>query len=110
MHARMIQVTTKPGHVRDCINALVEQGLPLLKLQPGFIDAVALASDTERDQVVAVTIWRNKDDAEKYANGQGRQVLDSIRPFMQQEPILRTFNLEASTIHSVGIARAASAR
>jgi len=110
MHARMIQVTTKQGHVKDCINALVEQGLPILKLQQGFIDAVALASDTERDQVLGVTIWRNKEDAEKYSNGQGRQVLDAIRPFLQQEPILRTYTMEVSTMHSIGLARAASVK
>jgi heme-degrading monooxygenase HmoA len=106
----MILLTTKPGQAKDCTNALVEQGLPLLKQQPGFIDAVALASDTERDQVVCITIWRNKEDAEKYANGQGRQVLESIRPLLQEEPTLRSFNLQASTMHNIGIGRAASAR
>ncbi len=110
MHARMIQLTTKTGHVKDCINALTEKGLPILKLQPGFIDAMALASDTERDQIVGVTIWRSKEDADKYAHGQGRQVLDSLRPFIQQEPTFHTFTMEVSTMHSIGIARTASAR
>ena len=26
MHAGMIQVTTKPGHIKDCIKAMVEAG------------------------------------------------------------------------------------
>jgi heme-degrading monooxygenase HmoA len=110
MHARLIQVTTKPGHLKDCIKSLVEQGIPILKQQPGFVDVVGLTSDTERDQFVGLTIWKSKEDAEKYANGQARQVLDSIKPFLQQEPTFRTFNLEASTIHNVGIGRAASSR
>jgi|HubBroStandDraft_4_1064222.scaffolds.fasta_scaffold1384894_2 quinol monooxygenase YgiN len=110
MHARLIQVTTKPGHLKDCIKSLVEQGIPILKQQPGFVDAVALTSDTERDQFVGLTIWKSKEDAEKYVNGQARQVLESIKPFLQQEPAFRTFNLEASTVHNVGIARAATSR
>jgi hypothetical protein len=40
MHARLIQVTTKPGHLKDCIKSLVEQGIPILKQQPGFVDVV----------------------------------------------------------------------
>jgi heme-degrading monooxygenase HmoA len=96
--------------LKDCIKSLVEQGIPILKQQPGFVDAVALTSDTERDLFVGLTIWKTKEDAEKYANGQARQVLDSIKPFLQHEPAFRTFNLEASTIHNVGIARAASSR
>jgi quinol monooxygenase YgiN len=110
MHARLIQVTTKPGHLKDCIKSLVEQGIPILKQQPGFVDAVGLTSDTERDQFVGLTIWKTKEDAERYANSQARQVLDSIKPFLQQEPTFRTFNLEASAIHNIGIGRATSSR
>ena len=110
MYTRMIQLTTKPGHLKDCIKAMVEQGLPLLKQQPGFVDAVALTSDTERDQFVGVTIWKSREDAEKYVNGQARQVLESIRPILQHEPTFRSFNLEASTIHNIGIGRAASSK
>ena len=110
MHARMIQVTAKPGHVKDCIKAIVEQGLPLLKQQPGFVDAVALTSDTERDQFVGITFWKSREDAEKYVNGQARKELETIKPILQNEPTFGTFNLEASTIHTLGIGRAASSR
>jgi quinol monooxygenase YgiN len=110
MYARMIQVTAKPGQVKRCIDALVDRGLPVLKQQSGFVDALALTSETERDTFVGVTIWKSKEDAEKYVNGQGRQVLESIRPLIQKEPVFSGFNLEASTMHNVGIARAASSR
>jgi heme-degrading monooxygenase HmoA len=110
MYARMIQATAKPGQLRECVTALVDRGLPVLKQQQGFVDALALTSDTERDKVVGVTIWRSKEDAEKYVNGQGRQVMEFIRPLLQQEPTVGSFNLEASTTHNINIARAASQR
>ena len=108
MYARMIQLTAKAGQLKDCIKAMVEQGLPLLKQQPGFVDAVALTSDTERDQFVGLTIWKSKEDADKYLGGQARQVLESIKPLLDGEPIFRTFNVEASVSLSVGVGRAAS--
>jgi len=108
MHARMLQITTKPGQFKEFVTTMVERGLPLLKQQPGFVDAMALSSDMDRDQFVGVTIWKSKEDAENYINGKGRQLLESIKPFLQQEPTFRTFNLEASTIHNIGIGRAAS--
>jgi heme-degrading monooxygenase HmoA len=110
MYARMIQLTAKAGQLKDCIKAMVEQGVPLLKQQPGFVDAVALTSDTERDQFVGLTIWKSREDAEKYVSGQARQVLDSIRPILQTEPTFRSFNLEASTVHNIGVGRAAASR
>src|SRR3981081_4591673 len=97
----MIQLTAKAGHLKDCIKAMVEQGLPLLKQQPGFVDAVALTSDTQRDQFVGLTIWKSREDAEKYVNGQARQVLESIRPILQPEPNFRRFHLDASTATNV---------
>jgi heme-degrading monooxygenase HmoA len=108
MHARMIQVTTKPGQIKDCTKAMFVQGLPLLRQQPGFVDSLILSSDTDRDHFVGVTFWRSKEDAETYVNGQARQELDAIKPFLQNEPKFCTFNLEASTMHRVGLARAAS--
>ena len=110
MYARLIQVTAKPGQLRECLSTLVDRGLPVLRQQQGFVDAFALTSDTERDKLVGITIWKSKDDAEKYGNGQGRQVIDSLRPLVQQEPTFGSFNLEVSTTHNIGLARAASQR
>jgi quinol monooxygenase YgiN len=110
MHARMIQATAKPGQLKEFTKTLIDRGLPLLKQQQGFVDAIALISDTERDQFVGITIWKSREDAERYSNGQGRQIVDSVKPLLQQEPTFRTFNLEASTSHNVGVAHAAMSR
>jgi len=108
MHARMIQVTSKPGQIKECIKALVDRGLPVLKQQQGFVDALALTSETEHDQFVGITIWKSKEDADRYVNGQGRQVVESLKPILQHEPTFRIFNLEASTVHNIGVGRAAA--
>jgi hypothetical protein len=38
----LMQAKAKPGQVKEFVKALVERGLPILKQQPGFIDALAL--------------------------------------------------------------------
>jgi len=103
----MIQATTKPGQLKELVKTLVDRSLPTLKQQQGFVDSVVLTSETDRDLVVGISIWKTKEDADRYTNGQGRQTLDSIKPLLQHEPTFHTFNLEASTIHNVGIGRAA---
>jgi quinol monooxygenase YgiN len=109
MHARLMQAKAKPGQVKEFVKALVERGLPILKQQPGFIDALALTSDTERDEFYGITVWRTKEDAEKYLNDQGKQMLASYQPLLQQEPTFRTFNVEPSMAQDIGIGRAGSA-
>jgi len=108
MHARMIQLTSKPGQIKECAKTVVERALPILRQQPGFIDAVALTSDTENDQFVGLSIWKSKEDADRYTSGPARQFLESVKPLLQQEPEFRSFKVEASTMHNIGIGRAAS--
>jgi quinol monooxygenase YgiN len=108
MVARIVQVTTKPGQLEEFVKTMAERNLPILKQQPGFVDAVVLTSDTQHDQLVGIAIWKSKKDAEKYANGQGRQVLEAMRPLLQKTPTIRTFNLAASTAYNIGIGHAAS--
>jgi len=108
MYARMVQFTAKQGQGKDVSKVMQERGLPTLKQQPGFIDALGLNSDTESNQFVAITIWKSKEDADKALASQGQQLLQSIRPLLEGDPSIRTFNVEASTMHNVGVSRAAS--
>jgi quinol monooxygenase YgiN len=108
MYARMIQLTAKAGQEEGLSKVMKERALPILKQQPGFVDALALTSDTEPNQFVGITVWKSKEDADKYMSGQARQVLESIKPLLVAEPIFRTFNVEASIALSLGVDRAAT--
>ena len=108
MIARLVQVTTKPGQLQEFVKAMAERNLPILQQQPGFVDALIFASDTQRDQLVGIAIWRSKQDAENYASGQGRGVLEAMRPLLQKMPTIRTFSLVASTAYDVEIGHAVS--
>ena len=108
MYARMIQLTAKSGQGKDLTKMMKERTLPILRQQAGFVDALALNSDTEPNQFVGITIWNSKEDADKYLSGQARQVLESIKPLLEGEPTFRTFNVEASATLGGGVGLAAS--
>jgi quinol monooxygenase YgiN len=68
---------------------------------------VVLKSDTDPNQFVGISLWKSKEDAEKFlATQQWQQLLQEFRPLVQGDPIIRTFNVDASITHSVGITRA----
>jgi heme-degrading monooxygenase HmoA len=108
MIARLVQVTTKPGRLQEFVKAMAERNLPILKQQPGFVDAVVLASDTQCDELVGIAFWKTKEDAERYAKGQGRQVLEAMTPLLQKMPTIRTFILAASTAYDIDVGNAVS--
>lgn len=108
MYARMVQLTAKPGQITEINKVQQERVLPILRQQAGFVDAIALVSDVESNQFVGISIWKSKDEADKYVAGQAPQILQSLKPLLQGDPIVRTFNVEVSTSHNIGIGRAAS--
>jgi len=108
MHARMLLIKAKPGQVKELAKALTDRALPILRQQPGFIEALALSAESEADEFVGISIWKTKEAADNYVNGPGRPLLQSFSSYFAQPPDFRMFNVEGSTIQSIAAARAAT--
>jgi quinol monooxygenase YgiN len=108
MIARIIQLTTQPGKLQELVKAMAERNLPILKQQPGFLEAMVLTSGTQGDELIGIAIWKSQKNAEQYASGQGREVLEAMRPLLERMPTIRTFSLAASTAYEVGIGASSS--
>lgn len=107
MFARMTQVTAKSAESPE-FRSMLERALSTLKQQPGCIDVVALNSEDQPNEFVGISFWSSKEDAEKYMAGSAQQILQAIKTVAQGEPIIRSFNVEVSTAHGLGIGRAAA--
>ena len=107
MFARMTQVTAKSADSAE-FRSTLETALSTLRQQPGCIDVVALRSENEPNQFVGISFWNSKEDADRYITGSAQQILQKIKPLAQGEPVIRSFNVEASTAHGLGIGRAAA--
>ena len=107
MFARMTQVTAKSSQSPE-FRSMLERALSMLKQQPGCIDVVALNSEDQPSEFVGISFWKSKEDAERYMAGSAQQILQTIKTVTQGEPIIRSFNVEVSTAHGLGIGRAVS--
>ena len=107
MFANMIQLAAKQGRRKELTKLMTDRSLTVLKQQPGFVEAIALTPETEQDQVIGISIWNSKADADRFAQGQSQQLLEFYKPLLQAEPTFRSFNVEGSTTE-VASARAAS--
>jgi quinol monooxygenase YgiN len=108
MHARMIQLSLKPGKQEEFIK-LVAERLPVAKQAPGFVDAVGFTPENAHDQFVGIMFWKNNSDAENYTNGPGKQFIEKIKPFAQGEPRFEALHVALSTIRSIEGERAVAA-
>jgi quinol monooxygenase YgiN len=108
MYARLVQITLKPGQLGEANRILRERLLPLLRQQEGFVDGISLVSDTERDQTIGISLWKSREDCDRYVATQVPKIMESIKNLLQSEPIARTFNVDVSTSHGIGLGLAAS--
>jgi heme-degrading monooxygenase HmoA len=107
MYTRVVEFPTKSGKARELCDAINDKALPILKKQAGFVDETVLASDTESNRVLALSFWNSKEDAERYHREQYPKIQDILKPQLETEPVIRTFDVHTSTTHRIGAGKAA---
>jgi quinol monooxygenase YgiN len=107
MFTRVVAVNTKPGRVSELSKTIHDKVLPILEDQPGFMDAILLVSDTEPDQLLALSFWKSQEDAERYTHEHYPRVNKLISHLVESAPVSRTFNVDIFISHNVAGGKAA---
>jgi quinol monooxygenase YgiN len=107
MFTRIVEVTTKPEKAKELSSTINDKVLAILKKQTGFVDETVLVSDAEPNRVLAISFWNTKEDAERYHREQYPAIHEMIRPHLDGEPVVRTFNVDSSTTHKIAASKAA---
>jgi len=107
MFTRVVEVQAKPGRARDLCNAISEKALPILRNQPGFVDELVMVSNTQSDRILALSIWRTQEDAERYNREQYPAVNELIQSHIASAPKVQTFTVDLSTTHRIAAGKAA---
>jgi len=107
MFTRVVAVNTKPGKVRELAKTIQNKILPILEGQQGFVDEILLVSDTEPDQILALSFWKSQEDAERYTHEQFPRINELISHLLASAPVSRTFNVDTFTSHKIIAGKAA---
>jgi hypothetical protein len=71
------------------------------------VDEIVLVSDKEDNRVLGLSFWNTKEDAEQYHREQYPKVQETLRPLLDAEPVIRTFDVHTSTTHRIAAGKAA---
>jgi heme-degrading monooxygenase HmoA len=107
MYTRIVEIASKSGKSRELCNMIEEKVVPILKKQTGFVDETVLVSDTESNQVLGLSFWNSKEDAERYHQEQYPKIHEMPTHLIETEPAIRTFDVQASTTHQITARKAA---
>jgi quinol monooxygenase YgiN len=107
MFTRIVECYVKKEKRQEFVDRMQNLVLPILQSQPGFVDLLTLSSEDEPERTVSVSIWNSRADAERYHRDHFPEIVDSIRPFLRDEPSVEFYNVEASTAHHITTSKAA---
>jgi quinol monooxygenase YgiN len=107
MYTRVVSMQLKPNKAREFSELFDKEILPALRRQPGFRDEL-LFVDPGGPDVVAISLWDSKANAETYNRATYPEMLKTLAKVTDGAPKVRTFQLAYSTFHKVAIGAAAS--
>jgi hypothetical protein len=103
MFARSVSIRLKSNMLYDYNRAFENDILPLLRKQKGFQDEITLSNSGSLD-VIAISLWDRKSDAEAYNTNTFPEVLRTLARMIGGTPKVQTFEVLTSTSHNVAVA------
>src|SRR5207248_3589288 len=103
MFARNVSIHLKSNMLSDYTRTFEKEVLPMLRKQNGFKDEITLSNPGSVD-VIAISLWENRADAEGYNTNTYPQVLKTFERMIDGKPKVQTFEAVTSTFHKVAVA------
>jgi hypothetical protein len=103
MFARNVSIHLKSNMLSDYTRSFENEVLPLLRKQKGFKDEITLSNPGSLD-VVAISLWESKANAEAYNTNAYPEVLKTFARMIDGTPKVQTFESVISTFHKVAVA------
>jgi heme-degrading monooxygenase HmoA len=106
MYTRVVSMQLRPNTAREFSELFGKEILPALRRQPGFRDEL-LFVDPGGPEVVAISLWDAKENAEAYNRATYPEVLKTLAKVTDGTPKVETFQVAHSTFHKIAIGAAA---
>ena len=100
MYARNVSRNLKPNTAREFTQTFEKDILPILRKQNGFKDEITFVG-TEGKDVVAISLWDRKENAEQYSRDTYPQVLKGLAKVVEGTPKVHAYEVSNSTWHKI---------
>ena len=100
MYARNVSMNLKPNTAREFTQTFEKDILPILRKQNGFKDEITFVGPDGKD-VVAISLWDRKENAEQYGRDTYPQVLKGLAKVVEGTPKVHAYEVSNSTWHKI---------
>ena len=109
MFIRKLSIRVKPEMLAEFTAIFDREIVPLLRRQKGFKDELLLAAPGSRD-VLALSFWETREDAEAYFSSAYEVVLTVLEPVIAGAPRVGTPDVLHTTLYDNHVAVSSSLR
>jgi hypothetical protein len=100
MYARNVSMNLKPNSAREFTQTFEKDILPILRKQNGFKDEITFVGTDGKD-VLAISLWDRKENAEQYGRDTYPQVLKGLARVVEGTPKVNAYEVSNSTWHRI---------
>lgn len=100
MYTRNVSIKLKGNCAPDFTRTLENEVIPVLRKQKGFKDEITLVAP-ERNEVLAISFWDRKEDAEVYGREKYAEILKILSKVVEGVPKVESFEVANSTSHHI---------
>jgi hypothetical protein len=96
MFARIVEFVPRYEKKDEFIKTMRNEVLPILKKQVGFLDILPLFPEMKNEKAVHITLWMEKNDAERYEREVFPRIEDIVRPFLTTPITWKLYNVDTT--------------
>jgi quinol monooxygenase YgiN len=82
MFARILEFVPKQEKKQDFIRVIKNEVLPIMRKQRGFLEILPFFPGGKNEKVIAISLWSEKKDAERYERESFRKVEEILQPYL----------------------------
>ena len=97
MFSRHITVQIKKTWMSEFPQVFEKEVLPLLRRQKGFLDELLFVAP-EKTEMVAISLWENKEFAENYNREFYPEVVKILNKYVEGSPVVKTYEVQYATL------------
>lgn len=99
MFARVLEMKTKRGQARALCAVVEQKALPIVEKYPGFAQGICLIPEEAPDSVMVISLWQNREAAEKFRIEDYPAVAEIYQPFLDGGIHVRGYDVPVVRTH-----------
>ena len=96
MFARILEFVPKVEKKEEFVKVVKNEVLPILKKQPGFLEVLPFFPEIATEEVLTISLWMEKRNAEVYERESFPKVQEILKPYLKSPITLKYYNVETT--------------